>query len=94
MDVTCNVQASKMIPKAEITLQCFSSGLPYPSVSRWLKDGKELKTNSKEKFKIQSFTLETVGTYTCDVSNNVTSHSCSVEIRGKSSETCELCNVS
>ena len=90
MDVTCGVQASKMIPKAEITLQCFLSGLPNPSVSHWSKDGEELKTNSKEELKIQSFTLETAGKYTCHVSNNVTSNNCSVEIRGKSLETREL----
>ena len=93
MDVTCNVQASKMIPKAKFTLQCNSSGLPDPSVFRWSKDGKKLKSNSEKELKIQSYTLETAGKYTCYVRNNVTSNSCSVEIQGKSGKPRELCNV-
>jgi hypothetical protein len=73
---------NKVVPYEPVTLQCHSSGLPDPSVSNWSKGNSNVTANSGE-LKIRSFTPETVGKYTCHVTNNVTSSSCSFEIRGK-----------
>ncbi|XP_028398967.1 uncharacterized protein LOC114522479 [Dendronephthya gigantea] len=75
------VQTNKLIPKAEIILQCSASGVPEPTILFWTKDGKRLPGNSSE-LKISNYTLKTAGTYECHVRNHLSSQSCSVKIPG------------
>ena len=89
VNVTCKVRISKLIPRAEVTLQCSSSGVPTPHKPTWKKDGDQLTNGSYKgitinegELKIRSYTLNTTGMYACHVDNGVTSQICSVEIQG------------
>lgn len=89
VDVACQVKVSKLIPRAEVALECSSSGLPTPHVPTWEKDDNPLTDSSNKsitingrKLKMRSYTLKTVGKYTCRVTNGVTSDICSAVIPG------------
>ena len=89
VDVACQVKVSKLIPGAEVALECSSSGIPTPHVPTWEKDDnpltntsfKSIVINGRE-LKMHSYTLKTVGKYTCRVTNGVTSDICSAVIPG------------